>query len=93
MSLAAALADILERPVGGRGAAGVAVAISDGAEPVTAWVSRSDAQEPAYLAYSITKTFLAVLVLLLRDEGRLGLDDRLARWAPDLPQGERITLY
>jgi len=93
MSLAAALANILERHVGSRGAAGVAVAISDGTEPVTAWVSRSDAREPAYLAYSITKTFLAVLVLLLRDEGLLSLDDRLARWAPDLPQAERITLY
>ena len=92
MSLAAALSDILERHAGDRGAAGIAVARPDTAEPVTAWLPQSAAREPAYLAYSITKTFIAVLVLLLRDEGRLGLDDRLARWAPDLPHAERITL-
>ena len=92
MSLEAALADILERHVGSRGAGGVAVATSDTAQPVTVWLPRSAAREPAYLAYSITKTFVAVLVLLLRDEGRLSLDDRLARWAPDLPHSGRITL-
>jgi D-alanyl-D-alanine carboxypeptidase len=66
--------------------------MSDTAEPVTAWLPRSAAREPAFLAYSITKTFIGMLVLLLRDEGRLTLDDRLARWAPDLPRAERITL-
>jgi D-alanyl-D-alanine carboxypeptidase len=92
MSLEGELADILERHVGGRGAAGIAIATSAGAEPVTAWVTRAEAREPAYLAYSITKTFIAALVLSLRDERRLRLDDRLARWAPGVPEAERITL-
>jgi D-alanyl-D-alanine carboxypeptidase len=69
MSLTAALADILERHVGDRGAAGIAVATPDTTEPVLAWLPRSAAREPVYLAYSITKTFIAVLVLQLRDEG------------------------
>src|SRR6266566_603831 len=49
-------------------------------------------EEPAYLAYSITKTFIAALVLLLRDERRVSLDDRLARWFPALAGAERISL-
>ena len=47
---------------------------------------------PRFLAYSITKSFLAVLVLQLRDEGRYELDDSLARFAPDVPEAERVTL-
>ncbi|MFI5530893.1 serine hydrolase domain-containing protein [Kitasatospora sp. NPDC051853] len=35
---------------------------------------------------SITKTFTAVLVLRLREEGLLGLDDRLDRHLPGLPE-------
>src|SRR5206468_2267838 len=42
--------------------------------------------------YSITKTFTATLVLLLREEGRLSLDDPLSRWFPRIPQADRITL-
>ena len=33
---------------------------------------------------SMTKSFTAATVLLLRDEGRLTLDDPVARWVPDL---------
>ncbi len=32
---------------------------------------------------SITKTFTAVLIMQLRDEGRLSLDDTLGTWLPD----------
>jgi CubicO group peptidase (beta-lactamase class C family) len=38
-----------------------------------------------YRIGSITKTFVAVLVLRLRDEGRLGLDDALGDHLPDAP--------
>lgn len=44
-----------------------------------------------YRIGSITKTFVAVLVLRLRDEGLLGLDDRLADHL-DTPQGGAATL-
>jgi len=41
---------------------------------------------------SVTKTFVAALVLKLAEGGVLGLDDRLSRWVPEFPHGRRITL-
>ncbi|MFE6977853.1 serine hydrolase domain-containing protein [Streptomyces sp. NPDC057682] len=42
---------------------------------------------------SITKTFLATVVLQLAAEDRLALDDSVERWLPGtVPGGERITL-
>jgi D-alanyl-D-alanine carboxypeptidase len=42
---------------------------------------------------SVTKTFVATLVLQLATEGRLRLSDPLARWLPGLvPNGQSITL-
>ncbi len=41
---------------------------------------------------SITKTFTSALVLSLAAEGRLGLDDPLARWLPDFPNAEGVTI-
>lgn len=41
---------------------------------------------------SITKTFVAALVLQLAAEGRLGLDDPLSRWLPAFPNAERISV-
>ncbi|WP_448561652.1 serine hydrolase domain-containing protein [Trichothermofontia sp.] len=46
---------------------------------------------------SLTKPFVAVVVLQLFHEGRLGLDDRLHQWLPpdliqSLPQGDRLTV-
>jgi D-alanyl-D-alanine carboxypeptidase len=41
---------------------------------------------------SVTKTFVAALVLKLAEDGVLGLDDRLSRWVPEFPGGRRITL-
>lgn len=41
---------------------------------------------------SVTKTFVAALVLKLAEDGVLGLDDRLSRWVPEFPGSRRITL-
>jgi D-alanyl-D-alanine carboxypeptidase len=42
---------------------------------------------------SVTKSFVATVVLQLVGEGRLGLDDPLERWLPGaVPGGERITI-
>ena len=42
---------------------------------------------------SVTKTFVAVLVLQLVEDGRLRLDDPVERWLPGLvPGGRRITV-
>jgi D-alanyl-D-alanine carboxypeptidase len=41
---------------------------------------------------SVTKTFVAALVLKLAEDGVLGLDDRLSRWVPAFPGSRGITL-
>jgi D-alanyl-D-alanine carboxypeptidase len=41
---------------------------------------------------SVGKAITAVLVLQLVEEGKLRLDDTLARWYPQIPQAQRITL-
>src|SRR5206468_4077572 len=41
---------------------------------------------------SITKTFVATVVLQLIDEGRLGLDDTLETYVAGIPNGSAITI-
>jgi D-alanyl-D-alanine carboxypeptidase len=41
---------------------------------------------------SVTKPFVAALVLKLAEQGVLGLDDPLSRWVPAFPDSRRITL-
>jgi D-alanyl-D-alanine carboxypeptidase len=41
---------------------------------------------------SVTKTFIAALVLKLSEDGIVGLDDQLARWLPQFPDANRITV-
>lgn len=48
--------------------------------------------QTAYRIGSITKTFTAVLVMQLVEEGKLALDEKLARFFPTLPNAERITI-
>jgi D-alanyl-D-alanine carboxypeptidase len=85
------LHDILVAAARGQGVASVSVIARFGADPETFWVPES-ADEPAFLAYSITKSFTASLVLLLCEERRLHLDDSLARWFPRIAHADRITL-
>ena len=44
------------------------------------------------MAYSMTKTFTAVGVLQLVENGQLGIDDAVARYLPDQPYGQAITV-
>ncbi|MEU8404900.1 serine hydrolase domain-containing protein [Micromonospora sp. NPDC048842] len=78
--------------VAGRAPSVVAAVVRDG-RPV--WVDgwgTVDGRVPdgnlQYRIGSITKTFLAVLVLRLRDEGRLALTDPLADHLPDTAAGQ-----
>jgi CubicO group peptidase (beta-lactamase class C family) len=41
---------------------------------------------------SMTKQFTAVSILMLVEQGRLDLDDSIAKYLPGYPQGERITI-
>lgn len=42
---------------------------------------------------SITKTFVATLILLLDQEGLLSVEDKLSKWVPTFPKGGGIRLY
>jgi D-alanyl-D-alanine carboxypeptidase len=45
-----------------------------------------------FVVGSITKTFVAALVLKLVEDGVLGLDDPLSNWLPDYPNAANITI-
>ena len=42
---------------------------------------------------SVSKTFTAAAVLLLEETSRLKVSDPVAKFVPDYPQGERITIH
>jgi D-alanyl-D-alanine carboxypeptidase len=87
-----ALRRLLEQGVGGRGVVGAAVAVGAGARPEAVWLPQGLPEEPGFLAYSITKTFVAVLLLQLQGANRVALDTPLARWFPRIAAADRITL-
>ncbi len=45
-----------------------------------------------YQIASISKQFTAMALLLLEDEGKLSLDDKVAKWVPGISGGDRIAL-
>lgn len=49
-------------------------------------------EENANHLASISKTYTAALILRLVEEGRFGLDDKLARFLPAFPRADEITL-
>jgi D-alanyl-D-alanine carboxypeptidase len=53
---------------------------------------QSVASTTPFVVGSITKTFVASLILELRDDGVLGLDDPLADWLPSYPNAANITI-
>jgi D-alanyl-D-alanine carboxypeptidase len=77
--------------VSGSGVASVSAVGATLSEPITVWTSATS-DEPAFLAYSVTKTFTSALVLKLCDEGRLSLNDRLSRWFSGIDRASNISL-
>ncbi len=73
----------------------VAALVQDGALTWSAGRGSLDpAADPTDVQYrigSITKTFTAVLVMRLRDEGLLSLDTRVEQLVPDAPGGDRTV--
>ncbi len=41
---------------------------------------------------AVAISYVSTLLLILVDEGVVGLDDRLSTWLPDFPHAERVTL-
>ncbi|MCB9666298.1 MAG: beta-lactamase family protein [Alphaproteobacteria bacterium] len=99
-ALAAALQEVLDTERSRLGAPGATLAVHVPGRG--SWVGASgtrdeDQLEPVrstdgFLYGSITKTFVAALVLQLEDEGLLARTDTVDRWYPDLPQADAITL-
>ena len=48
--------------------------------------------ETLFAIGSVTKTFVAALMVRLAESGVLGLDDRLSRWVPDFPHSRENTV-
>jgi D-alanyl-D-alanine carboxypeptidase len=82
------------------GVPGTLVLVRDGDHTQTAAAGLADVgarrklrSEDRFRVGSVTKTFVATIVLELAAENRLRLDDPIARWLPDLlPDGGRITI-
>ncbi|MFF6776600.1 serine hydrolase domain-containing protein [Streptomyces sp. NPDC012637] len=69
----------------------------DGREVVTTALGESMTGVPAEPAMhfrngNIAISYMGTALLRLVDQGKVGLDDPVARWLPGLPHGERITL-
>ncbi|MBS1774611.1 MAG: serine hydrolase [Bacteroidetes bacterium] len=45
-----------------------------------------------YQIGSITKTFTSTLILMLQEQGKLNITDKLSKYFPDYPDGDRITI-
>src|SRR5713101_6015720 len=41
---------------------------------------------------SVTKPMTQIIAIRLIEEGKLGLQDKLAKWLPDFPKGEQISV-
>ena len=42
---------------------------------------------------SITKSFTAIIILKLQEEGKLSVQDKLTKFFPDYPQGDKISIH
>ena len=96
--------DVLQAAID-QGLTGVALAVDQDGRMLfdgVAGLANGEAQTPLaptdrFRIYSITKTFTAVLVLQLVDEGILTLDDTVSQWLDDpvvarIPNVDRITI-
>jgi D-alanyl-D-alanine carboxypeptidase len=64
--------------------------VSTRAHPIGA--ARPVEIDTPFVIASITKTFMAALVLQLEEQGRLSLGDPISTWLPGYPRGRAITL-
>ena len=82
------------------GAPGVVALVNDGTTTtqLASGVRKAGAADPLrpdarFRVGSVTKTFIATLMLQLEQQGRVGLGDSVERWLPGLvPNGDQITV-
>lgn len=65
---------------------------SFGYSQVTETMKKPLTEDTKYRIASITKTYTAVMVFQLVEEGKLKLSDHLARFFPRIPNAEKITI-
>ena len=92
MNQASEMLGILGRYTTDAEIAGLAVIKNGGSQHEVIWLPAAISKEPTFLAYSITKTIIGVLFLQFTEEGRLDLSDPLARWFPEVPHSQQISL-
>lgn len=73
---------------------GVTLAVRRPGQPDVLVASGDERIEPGarFLIASVSKTFVAAAVHALVSEGKLGLDDTIDRWVPEVPNSGRITV-
>lgn len=69
----------------------------DGKEVLTRAVGDSMTGVPATTTMhfrngAVAISYVSTLLLILVDEKKVGLDDKLSRWLPDVPNADRVTL-
>ncbi|MBX7431691.1 beta-lactamase family protein [Mycobacterium sp. Y57] len=69
----------------------------DGQEVVTEAVGESMTGVPAttnmhFRNGAVAISYVATLLLLLAEDGKVGLDDKLSKWLPEVPHADRVTL-
>jgi CubicO group peptidase (beta-lactamase class C family) len=82
------------------GSPGASIAVVRGGQIVyeqAYGIGRIDPQTPArpqmrYAIGSVSKQFTATAVLMLQEDGRLSLDDRVATWFPQLTRATEISI-
>lgn len=80
------------------GAPSASIAVVRGGELVYAQaygegrIGRPATPEMRYAIGSVSKQFTATAILLLAEEGKLSLDDKVARWFPRLTRADEITI-
>lgn len=100
-ALSARVDEIVRSTVADNELPSVSIAILRDGEPVLerAWGAQARLSPPTpaspglrYHIGSVSKQFTAAALLLLAEDGKLSLDDRVARWLPELPHAADITL-
>lgn len=84
------LEQALEKAVGLSGAEHIGAAIAIPGQGH--WQSGSEPERPLYHWASAGKTFTAIAILQLVEEGRISLDQTLSNWIDDVPNGHAITI-
>jgi CubicO group peptidase (beta-lactamase class C family) len=96
----AAIDAIGKQSVAGRATPGLTIAILRNGAVVYAkgygYMNVEDAVaargDTSYPIGSNTKQFTAAAILLLQDEGKLNVDDRLSKYMPDIPHANEVTI-